>query len=82
MSEQSYLVLLALPEGRQHGYGVIVSVRRLAQNRLRRDAVTLNEALERLTVRGLVRASGEQAADRRSRLIGRGAPCTPTASPN
>lgn len=76
LTEQSYLVLLALTEGPAHGYGIISSVRRLSEDRVELRAGTLYGALDRLSDQGLVEASGEEVVNGRNRryyrITGRG----------
>ncbi|GAA1452097.1 MULTISPECIES: PadR family transcriptional regulator [Nocardiopsidaceae] len=67
LSEQSYLVLLALTEGPTHGYGIITSVRRLSEDKVKLGAGTLYGALDRLGDQGLVEAAGEEVVNGRNR---------------
>ncbi|MCB7135137.1 PadR family transcriptional regulator [Cellulosimicrobium marinum] len=67
MTEQAYLVLLALTEERRHGYGVIQAVRDLSGGRTRLGAGTLYGNLDRLLAAGLVVDAGEEVVDGRLR---------------
>ncbi|WP_454041752.1 PadR family transcriptional regulator [Cellulosimicrobium sp. Marseille-Q8652] len=67
MTEQSYLVLLALVAERRHGYAVIQAVRELSDGRTRLGAGTLYGNLDRLVAAGLVEAVGEEVVDGRLR---------------
>lgn len=67
MTEQSYLVLLALSSGPLHGYGVIRSVREVSGGRTVLAAATLYGVLDRLVAAGMVEAAGEEVVDGRLR---------------
>ncbi|MHA7619404.1 PadR family transcriptional regulator [Cellulosimicrobium cellulans] len=67
MTEQAYLVLLALSGGPLHGYAVIRSVRDLSDGRTRLGAGTLYGNLDRLVAAGLVEPTGEEVVDGRLR---------------
>ncbi|WP_251152604.1 PadR family transcriptional regulator [Cellulosimicrobium sp. Marseille-Q4280] len=67
MTEQSYLVLLALVEERRHGYAVIQAVRELSGGHTSLGAGTLYGNLDRLVASGLVEAVGEEVVDGRLR---------------
>lgn len=67
MTEQAYLVLLALSGEPLHGYAVIRSVRDLSDGRTRLGAGTLYGNLDRLVAAGLVEATGEEVVDGRLR---------------
>ena len=47
MTEQAYLVLLALADGPRHGYGVVQAVVTLSDGRVRLGAGTLYGVLDR-----------------------------------
>jgi hypothetical protein len=52
MTEQAYLVLLALADGPRHGYGVVQAVTALSDGRVRLGAGTLYGVLDRLVEAG------------------------------
>src|SRR5437879_9076075 len=54
MREPTFLILTALAEQPQHGYGVIADVARISDGRVRLRAGTLYAALDRLRTEGLV----------------------------
>lgn len=67
MTEQAYLVLLALSGEPRHGYAVIQEVRDLSGGRTRLGAGTLYGNLDRLVAAGLVEPTGEEVVDGRLR---------------
>jgi len=67
MSEQAYLVLLALADEPRHGYGVVQQVLELSDGRVRLGAGTLYGVLDRAVEARLVEASGEVVVDGRTR---------------
>ena len=67
MTEQSYLVLLALAEEPRHGYGVVQAVLALSDGATKLGAGTLYGILDRLVAAGLAEASGEVVVDGRLR---------------
>lgn len=67
MTEQAYLVLLALAEEPRHGYAVIQAVREASGGRTRLGAGTLYGNLDRLLAAGLVETAGEEVVDGRLR---------------
>lgn len=67
MTEQAYLVLLALTGESRHGYAVIQEVRELSAGRTQLGAGTLYGNLDRLVAAGLVEAVGEEVVDGRLR---------------
>ncbi|MEN0128473.1 MAG: helix-turn-helix transcriptional regulator [Brevundimonas sp.] len=67
MSEQAYLVMLALAEEPRHGYGVVQAVRTMSDDRVKLGAGTLYGILDRLVEVGYARASGEVVVDGRLR---------------
>ncbi|NMR19691.1 PadR family transcriptional regulator [Cellulomonas fimi] len=67
MTEQAYLVLLALAEEPRHGYGVVQAVRVLSDGAVNLGAGTLYGILDRLVVAGYAEASGEVVVDGRLR---------------
>ncbi|MFC8192325.1 PadR family transcriptional regulator [Cellulomonas sp. NPDC057328] len=67
ITEQSYLVLLALAEEPRHGYGIVQAVRDLSDDEVRLGAGTLYGVLDRLVAAGWAEASGEEVVDGRLR---------------
>lgn len=67
MTQQAYLLLLALAGGRQHGYGLAGRVREISDGDVSLGAGTLYGNLERLLGAGLVADDGEEIADGRAR---------------
>ena len=67
MTEQAYLVLLALTPEPLHGYAVITAVRELSGGRTKLAAATLYGNLDRLADAGLVEPAGESVVDGRLR---------------
>jgi DNA-binding PadR family transcriptional regulator len=67
MTEQAYLVLLALAGEPRHGYAVIQEVREISGGRTRLGAGTLYGNLDRLVAAGLVEAAGEEVVAGRLR---------------
>ena len=67
MTEQAYLVLLALADGPRHGYGVVQAVASLSDGRVKLGAGTLYGVLDRLVESGYARVSGEEVVDGRLR---------------
>lgn len=67
LSEQAYLVLLALADGPRHGYGIVQTVLELSDGATRLGAGTLYGLLDRLSGQGLVAPAGEEVVDGRLR---------------
>jgi DNA-binding PadR family transcriptional regulator len=67
LTEQAYLVLLALADGPRHGYGVVQEVRALSGGSVRLGAGTLYGILDRAVTAGYAEASGEVVVDGRLR---------------
>ena len=67
MREPTFLILTALAEQPQHGYGVIADVARISDGRVRLRAGTLYAALDRLRTEGLVEVDREEVVDTRLR---------------
>ena len=63
MTEQAYLLLLALADGRQHGYGLVGAVRELSGGSVQLGAGTLYGNLDRMLAAGLIEAP-DAAAER------------------
>jgi DNA-binding PadR family transcriptional regulator len=67
MREPTFLIMTALAEQPQHGYGVIADVGRISDGRVRLRAGTLYAALDRLRTEGLVEVDREEIVDTRLR---------------
>ena len=67
MQETTFLILTALAQGPQHGYGIIQDVGRISGQRVTLRAGTLYGALERLDADGLIAMDREEIVDRRLR---------------
>ena len=58
MQEATFLILTALADGSQHGYGIITEVRQISGGRVKLRAGTLYTALDRLRADGLIVVEG------------------------
>ena len=67
MQEATFLILTALAQGSQHGYGIIADVAEISAGRLRLRAGTLYTALDRLRSDGLIEVDREEIVDGRLR---------------
>ena len=67
MTEQAYLVLLALAQEPRHGYGIVRAVTELSEGAVTLGAGTLYGVLDRLVSAGYAEASGEVIVDGRLR---------------
>ena len=67
MQEATFLILTALADGTQHGYGIITEVTQISAGRVRLRAGTLYTALDRLRADGLVAVDGEEVVEGRLR---------------
>lgn len=67
MQEATFLILTALAEGSQHGYGIISEVAEISEGRVRLRAGTLYTALDRLKADGLIDVDREEIVDNRLR---------------
>jgi DNA-binding PadR family transcriptional regulator len=67
LTEQAYLVLLALADEPRHGYGVVQEVEELSDGAVRLGAGTLYGILDRLVAAEYAEASGEVVVDGRLR---------------
>jgi PadR family transcriptional regulator len=67
MQEATFLILTALAEGSQHGYGIITEVAQISDGRVRLRAGTLYTALDRLRSDGLIGMDREEIVDGRLR---------------
>jgi DNA-binding PadR family transcriptional regulator len=67
MQETTFLILTALAQEPQHGYGIIQDVERISGDRVTLRAGTLYGALERLDADGLIGVDREEVVDNRLR---------------
>lgn len=67
MQEPTFLILTALADGPQHGYGIMSDVEQISAGRTRLRAGTLYAALDRLQGEGLIAADREEVVDGRLR---------------
>jgi DNA-binding PadR family transcriptional regulator len=67
MQEATFLILTALADGSQHGYGLINEVSDISQGRVRLRAGTLYTALDRLKTDRLIDVDREEIVDNRLR---------------
>ncbi len=67
MQEATFLILTALADGAQHGYGIITEVAQISDGRVKLRAGTLYTALDRLRVDGLIAVDREEVVEGRLR---------------
>ncbi|MFC4911810.1 PadR family transcriptional regulator [Actinomadura gamaensis] len=67
MQEPTFLILTALAEGPQHGYGIMTDAAEISQGRVRLRTGTLYAALDRLRGEGLIEVDREEVVDTRLR---------------
>jgi DNA-binding PadR family transcriptional regulator len=67
MQEATFLILTALTDGSQHGYGIITEVREISEGRVRLRAGTLYTALDRLRADGMIDVDREEVVEGRLR---------------
>ena len=67
MQEATFLILTALADRSQHGYGIINEVLDISESRVRLRAGTLYTALDRLKADGLIDVDREEIVDNRLR---------------
>jgi DNA-binding PadR family transcriptional regulator len=67
MQEATFLILTALANGSQHGYGIIAEVREISGDRVRLRPGTLYSALDRLRADELIGVNREEIVDGRLR---------------
>jgi len=67
MQETTFLILTALADTSQHGYGIMSAVQEISDGRVRMRAGTLYAALDRLRADGLVVVDREEIVDNRLR---------------
>jgi len=67
MQEATFLILTALADGSQHGYGIITEIQEISGGRVRLRAGTLYTALDRLREEKLIAVDREEVVDSRLR---------------
>ena len=67
MQEATFLILTALANGAQHGYGIITDIRQISGGRVRLHPGTLYMALDRLRADELIGVDREEVVDGRLR---------------
>ena len=67
MQEATFLILTALADGSQHGYGIITDVREISGGQVRLRPGTLYTALDRLCADELIAVDREEIVDGRLR---------------
>jgi DNA-binding PadR family transcriptional regulator len=67
MQEATFMILTALADGAQHGYGIITDVRDISGGQVRLRAGTLYMALDRLRADELIAVDREEVVDGRLR---------------
>jgi DNA-binding PadR family transcriptional regulator len=67
MQEATFLILTALAQQSQHGYGIITDVRQISGGRVELRAGTLYTALDRLRADRLIEVDREEIVDNRLR---------------
>jgi DNA-binding PadR family transcriptional regulator len=67
MQEPTFLILTALADGPQHGYGIMTDVAQISAGRVRLRAGTLYTALDRLHGDGSIDVDREEIVDGRLR---------------
>jgi DNA-binding PadR family transcriptional regulator len=67
MQEATFLILTALADGSQHGYGIINEVGQISGGRVRMRAGTLYTALDRLRADKLIEVDREEIVEGRLR---------------
>ena len=67
MQEATFLILTALADGSQHGYGIITDVQEISGGRVRLRPGTLYTALDRLRANELIGVDREEVVDGRLR---------------
>ena len=77
MQEATFMILTALADGSQHGYGIITDVREISGGRVRLRPGTLYTALDRLRADDLIGVDREEVVDGRLRRYYR---LTPTGT--
>lgn len=77
MQEATFLILTALADGAQHGYGIITEVMDISDGRVKLRAGTLYTALDRLRADQLIAVDREEIVEGRLRRYYR---LTPTGA--
>ena len=67
MQEPTFLIMTALADGAQHGYGIMTDVTRISAGRVKLRAGTLYAALDRLLGDGIVAVDREEIVGGRLR---------------
>src|SRR5215831_10171667 len=67
MQEATFMILTALADGSQHGYGIMIDVQEISGGRVRLRAGTLYSALDRLRADELIGVDREEVVDGRLR---------------
>jgi DNA-binding PadR family transcriptional regulator len=67
LREPTFLILTALAQCPQHGYGIMTDVERMSDGRVKLRPGTLYAALDRVVAEGLVEADREEVVDGRLR---------------
>jgi DNA-binding PadR family transcriptional regulator len=67
MQEATFMILTALADGAQHGYGILTDVRDISGGQVRLRAGTLYMALDRLRADELIAVDREEVVDGRLR---------------
>jgi DNA-binding PadR family transcriptional regulator len=67
MQEATFMILTALADGSQHGYGIMAEVEKLSEGRVRLRPGTLYTALDRLRLDGLIGVDREEVVEGRLR---------------
>ena len=67
MQEATFMILTALANGSQHGYGIIADVQEISGGRVRLRPGTLYTALDRLRADELIAVDREEVVDGRLR---------------
>src|ERR1700722_4379018 len=67
LREPTFLILTALAQCPQHGYGIMIDVERMSDGRVKLRPGTLYAALDRVVAEGLVEADREEVVDGRLR---------------
>jgi DNA-binding PadR family transcriptional regulator len=67
MQEATFLILTALADGSQHGYGIITDVQQISGGQVRLRPSTLYTALDRLRADELIGVDREEIVDGRLR---------------
>ena len=67
MQEATFMILTALANGAQHGYGILTDVRDISGGQVRLRAGTLYMALDRLRADELIAVDREEVVDGRLR---------------